>query len=158
MKVVTLDKKETKHAFLHYTVPIFGNIAVWLEAAKRIRGQAGLRENWQIPVRTLLEIAKVNFEPPRKLYINSLVNENVSNYGQYQARRHRLNNVRSLLFFWPRRSKTVRRRYLIFGCIPQEMGDAQDVTIPASGDPFYTGTIDVIETRHTGTISYNQDC
>lgn len=59
LRVAREDGDVTKRAILHYQLPIHGHVAMWLEDPRSIRGEQGVKDNWQIPVRTLLEVAKV---------------------------------------------------------------------------------------------------
>ena len=51
---------ESLVASLHYHVPIEGHVSVWFEDPKGMRALDGMKENWQVPVWLLLEIAKVS--------------------------------------------------------------------------------------------------
>ena len=46
-------------ASMHYHLPIEGHVSVWFEEPTGLRGLDGVKENWQVPVKLLLEIAKV---------------------------------------------------------------------------------------------------
>ena len=44
---------------MHYHLPIEGHVSVWFEEPTGLRGLDGVKENWQVPAKLLLEVAKV---------------------------------------------------------------------------------------------------
>ena len=53
---------QSRIASLHYHVPVEGHVSVWFEDPTGLRGLEGVKENWQVPVKLLLEVAKVSIQ------------------------------------------------------------------------------------------------
>lgn len=46
-------------ANIEYTIPFQGHVSVWLEDAKKVQGQLAIKDNYHLPVRDLIILAKV---------------------------------------------------------------------------------------------------
>lgn len=59
IRVDKILQREISRGALQYQLPIMGHVSVWFMEPIAVRGQQGVKENWQIPVDTLIEVAKV---------------------------------------------------------------------------------------------------
>ena len=57
--VTHISDLQTTQIVADFTIPIYGYVSVWFKEPAYISSQTGWKQNWQIPVGTLLSIAEV---------------------------------------------------------------------------------------------------
>lgn len=58
-RLTTEQSKDSKAAVFEYRVPILGHVATYFKDPISIRGLEGFKKDWSLPVKILVDIAKV---------------------------------------------------------------------------------------------------